>query len=219
MDRLGVASHRACVVRNGISETLIGLPAPEPAGSGGRIAVIGTYIAMKGIAHGAAALNAWLPSHPDWCVTFLGTGVPAGRVLADYDPGLHERIAVVERYANSELPQHLKGHQVLLLPTLSEGFGLALVEAMACGLAPVTSAVPGPASIVTDGHDGLLVRPAVPEAIVAALDRLAVGDGVLDRLRTQAHLTAQSYGWAAVAREQLCIYEEFLERDGRKDNA
>jgi glycosyltransferase involved in cell wall biosynthesis len=212
VDRLGVAPSRARVVRNGISDALIGLPPPQPSGAGGRIAVIGSYITMKGIAHAAAALNAWLPNHPDWGVTFFGTGLPEARLLANYNPALHGQISVVERYANPELPRLLRGHQVYLFPTLSEGGPVSLVEAMACGLAPVASAVPGPAGIVRDGHDGLLVQPASPEAIVVALDRLGADPALLDRLRGHAHLTAQSYGWGVVAREQLAIYQEHIER-------
>jgi glycosyltransferase involved in cell wall biosynthesis len=217
VDYLGVSPSRARVVRNGISDALIGLPPPQPTGAGGRIAVIGSYIARKGIAHAAAALNAWLPSHPDWGVTFFGTGVAVARLLADYNPALHGQISVVERYANPELPWLLRGHQVYLFPTLSEGGPLSLVEAMACGLAPVASAVPGPVEIVNDGHDGLLVPPASPEAIVVALDRLGADPALLDRLRGHAHLTAQSYGWGVVAREQLAIYEEHIERNCHRE--
>src|SRR5206468_1158094 len=65
-------------------------------------------------------------------------------------------------------------------PGANELFGLALVEAMACGCPVVASDVPPLAEIVVDGVNGLLVPPNDPSAIGAALARLAT-DGDLWR--------------------------------------
>jgi glycosyltransferase involved in cell wall biosynthesis len=91
---------------------------------------------------------------------------------------------------------------------------LAVVEAMACGLAPVVSRVPGPTRIIRDGHDALLVPPADAGAIVLAIERLATQPALLERLRRNAHTTAQSYGWHEVAAEQLAIYQSHLAKTG-----
>lgn len=212
VERLQVSSARTRVVRNGISEAFIGLASPLPSQRGGRIAVIGSYLQMKGIAQAAAALNKWLPHHPDWAVTFLGAGVCEERVLEDYDRKLHSRMSVVERYPNDDLPHLLDGHHVHLFPTLSEGGPVSLIEAMACGLVPVASSVPGVIDALSDGDDSILVPPDKPERIVAALERLAADRHLMYRLRTNAHHTAQSYGWRVVAGEQLDLYQEELER-------
>lgn len=211
--RLGVASEQAVLVGNGVSDRLLGSPPPGPSREhGGRIAVMGSYIARKGITFTAAALNAWLPDHPGWEVTFLGTGVGRDTVLVDYDAPLHHRITVVPRYANDELPQLLAGHQIHLFATLSEGWPKAAMEAMACGLAPVASDVPGPTSIVVDGQTGLLVPPRNPSAITSALDKLTSDHVLLDQLRRNAHRTAQGYSWRRVASERLDLYEERRQR-------
>lgn len=218
LSRLEVAPERAVVVRNGISERLLGLPPPTPAPAGtGRIAVIGSYVARKGIAYTANALNAWLPERPGWQVTFLGTGVGRDTVLGDYDVSLHDRISVVPRYRNDDLPHLLAGHQVHLFPSLSEGGPLAPLEAMACGLAPVASAIPGVRDILHDGEDALLVPPHDAAAVREALDRLAMDRNLLDRLRQNAHRAAQSYGWSQVASEQLELYGERLQRRRREE--
>ena len=214
--RLQVQPQSAVLMRNGIADELIALPPPGPVNGHLRIAVIGSYIDRKGITFAAEALNRVLPKHPTWSVTFLGTGCEPARVFRDYDPALHDRITVVPHYSNRGLPKILASHQVHLFPTLMEGGPLSLLEAMACGLVPVVTRVPGPIDVVRDGHDALLVPPEDSTAIVATLEKLAAQPALLEQLRRNAHKTAQRYGWHQVAAEQLEIYEAHLARTDRR---
>jgi glycosyltransferase involved in cell wall biosynthesis len=68
-----------------------------------------------------------------------------------------------------EVPEILRAGDVALLPSWDEPFGRAVVEAMAIGLPVVTTSVGGPAEIVRDGVDGLLVAPRQPDALAAAI--------------------------------------------------
>src|SRR5512132_2545829 len=56
------------------------------------------------------------------------------------------------------LPKALNAADLLVLPSASEAFGLALVEAMACGLPVIATATPGPAEIVAAGTGWLIPR-------------------------------------------------------------
>ena len=67
---------------------------------------------------------------------------------------------------------------VLVLPSLAEGFGLVLIEAMAAGVPVVATDVPGIRDVVTDGRTGLLVPPRDPPAMAAAIGRV-LGDATL----------------------------------------
>jgi glycosyltransferase involved in cell wall biosynthesis len=60
---------------------------------------------------------------------------------------------------------------LFVLPSWSEGMSMALLEAMACGLPPVVSDIPGSADIVTQEQNGLLVAPGDEEGLAAALER------------------------------------------------
>jgi glycosyltransferase involved in cell wall biosynthesis len=174
------------------------------------IAQVGNYIGRKGIEYGAVALNSILARYADVKVSFLGTGCSEAEVHADFEPAVRDRIRVVPRYQHEALPELLRGHHIKLFPTFSEGFGLALIEAMACGLAPVTTTTSGPMEIVSDGHDGIFIPSRDSQAIAQALERLITDRPYLENLRHNAYATAQKYSWEKIARDNLALYEAAL---------
>jgi glycosyltransferase involved in cell wall biosynthesis len=209
--RFGLDPGRSFVVHHGLPRDLLGLPLPDATeGEGIRIAQIGTYIHRKGITFGAIALNRVLDALPGVSVTFLGTGVSAEAVHADFSERVRDRVNVVESFDRHKLPQLLEGHQIILMPALAEGFAKALLEGMACGLAPVATAIAGPTEFVVNGKTGLLVPPADADALERALVAV-VGDRTLRaRLRRAAHATAQAFTWDRNARQRSDLYERLL---------
>ena len=212
---LKVKSERVAVVPNGIADRFLNLPfesIPTTDNSVIRIAQIGTYIPRKGIHYSVPALNKILTRYPKVEVTFCGTKCfecpdPA-QIYADFDPGVRDRVKVIPYYTNETLPTLLKGHQIKLFATISEGFGVALIEAMACGLAPITTATPGPLEIVRDGYDAIVIPPRNSQAIEEALELLITNHSLLAQLRRNAYATAQSYSWAKIAQRNLSLYEQ-----------
>jgi glycosyltransferase involved in cell wall biosynthesis len=212
IERLGVEASRTDVVDNGVANSLLALPAPIPRGSGQplRIAQIGGYIERKGIRFGNAALVNVLARYPQVEMLFLGTGRPREQVLADFPEVLHPRIQVRPRFQREELPALLAGHQIKLFPSLFEGFGMAVVEAMACGLAPVVTDIPGVAERLQDGIDALIVPPGDAGALEKAIGRLIAGSDELERIRQSAWNRARSFSWDTIAVKTLDIYRNGL---------
>jgi glycosyltransferase involved in cell wall biosynthesis len=70
---------------------------------------------------------------------------------------------------NSDLPRILRQSHFFVLPTRDESFGIAFVEAMACGLPVIATLVPALRNLVPNEHIGLLVPPDDPEALTGAL--------------------------------------------------
>jgi glycosyltransferase involved in cell wall biosynthesis len=212
---LGVDPEKARVTSNGVPDAFMDLPVEFEgvhAGQPIRIAQLGRFSLPKGISFGAAALNNVLRRHLSVRVTLAGTGAPPESVLGLFDPAVRDRVEVRQRYKRSELPAILEGHQIKLFPTLQEGFGMALVEAMACGLAPVATMTGGPREIVQDEVNGLLVPPRDSEAIEKALERLIGDPRLLGRLRRNAYESAQAYPWRRIAERTVSLYEEAIER-------
>jgi glycosyltransferase involved in cell wall biosynthesis len=210
VEHLGVHPDRAHIVANGIPDTMLNLPfEPTPAaGEPLRIAQVSSYIIRKGIQYGTPALNTILSRYPQVELSLLGTERPAEEVYADFDPEVRDRVTVIPYYDNTTLPTLLKGHHIKFFPTVSEGFGIALVEAMACGLAPITTDTPGPLEIVHDGQDALVVPSRDRSALEQALETLICDRACLDRLRRQAYETAQRFSWSHIAQDNLQYYEK-----------
>ncbi|MEG5042331.1 MULTISPECIES: glycosyltransferase family 4 protein [unclassified Microcoleus] len=157
-----------------------------------------------------SAVNKILAGYPQVEASFMGTGFLQAQVYADFEPSVHERIRVVPRYQYETLPELLRGHHIKLFPTLSEGFSVALMDAIACGLAPVITTTPGPMEVVRDGDNGILVPPRDSLAIEQALERLITDRPYLEKLRCNAYATAQKYSWHRIARDNLTFYEAAL---------
>jgi glycosyltransferase involved in cell wall biosynthesis len=212
-EQLGIKPEQSHVVPYGIPETFINLPfepSSESTAAPLAIALVATYLPRKGIDYSIPALNTILERYPQVTVSMLGTSCPAEKVHADFWPDLRDRVYVLPHYHHDELPTLLQEHQIKLFPSLAEGFGIVLIEAMACGLAPITTAIDGPKEIVSDGEDGILIPPRDRQAIEQALERLISDRPYLEKLRRQAYDTAQNYSWRSVAQQQLALYEKAL---------
>jgi glycosyltransferase involved in cell wall biosynthesis len=197
------------VVANGLPPEFLGLGF-RPGGEPLRVAHVGSWTQRKGSRYLASALARVLGGDPAARVSLLGTGSPADAVLPGFPEPVRGRVDVVPGYRHEDLPTLLAGHQIAVSASLAEGFSLALPEAMACGLAPVATAISGSREILSEGQNGLLVPPRDAGALADAIERLARDRGLLERLRAAAHATAQELSWRRIADDMLSCYESAL---------
>jgi glycosyltransferase involved in cell wall biosynthesis len=211
IDQLKVKADRIRTVDNGIPEAFIGLPFRQDNNHDTiKIAQVGSYIPRKGIAYASKAMNRLLARHKKVSITFFGTGYADEHVYKDFDDSVRSQVSVVPRYSRQNLPELLSGYQIKLFPTLAEGFGLGLLEAMACGLAPVATDIPGPTQFAHHEKNALIVPPRDSDAIEHAVERLISNRPLLEVLRQQAYATAQNYAWHRIGAEAISLYEEAL---------
>lgn len=117
--------------------------------------------------------------------------------------GVSGRVIFLGPRQREAMPDLFRAVDVVACCPWYEPFGMVAVEAMACGVPVVASAVGGLAETVVDGTTGLLVAPRSPEAVAAALRRLSVDDPVLARLGRASVTRAEAYGWDAIAHRTL----------------
>jgi glycosyltransferase involved in cell wall biosynthesis len=211
VNRLGVDPDRVAVVPNGIPDRFHVQPPPEetPADAPLRIAFIGRWSTYKGNHTLVEAAQDLHRRGVEFSISILGTLVEKTTVAADFPPAIRGHISVTPTFANHELPGLLAGHDAFVFPSLAEGASVALLEAMACGLAPIATAV-GAAPEILDGSNGVLIPPGDAAAAASALERLARDRTRFLAMRRRAQQTARRYQWTDVAGTTVAVYERAL---------
>lgn len=159
--------------------------------------------AMRGFARALANL-------PEITLVFVqrqGAGKLALEQLAA-SLGMAERVRFLPAIGQDELASLYAGAMALLHPSLCEGFGMPLGEAMASGCPVITSdcsAMPE----VTSGA-ALLVNPNDPAAIAHALMRIGDEPGLADAMRTKGLERAAQLNWQETAKGTLQVYRRVL---------
>ena len=108
------------------------------------------------------------------------------------------------------LPDYYRAADLCLVPSHHESFGMAALEAMACGAPVVASRVGGLATTIQDGVTGVLVPPRDEVALAAAIASLLADDTRRAALGRQAARWAQSFAWPSVTRMLIDIYDELV---------
>jgi D-inositol-3-phosphate glycosyltransferase len=217
---LGADPRRVTVVPCGADLDLFGThQAPEPRPDGvHRLVSVGRLVERKGVADAIAALR----HLPDTELVVAG-GPPRRRLDDDEevrrlravarDCGVEDRVDFRGCVSRERLPALIRSADLAVCVPWYEPFGIVPLEAMACGVPVIASAVGGLLDSVADGVTGVHVPPRCPEAIAAAaralLDdqqrRLAMGAAGARRVRIR-------YSWQRVAAATLDVYEMMLER-------
>jgi glycosyltransferase involved in cell wall biosynthesis len=96
----------------------------------------------------------------------------------------------------------------LLYPSLYEGFGLPILEGMACGTPVITSDVSAMPEVA--GGAALLVEPSKADSIGAAIEKVAGDAALRQSLREKGLARAAAMPWSSTARETLAIYRSVL---------
>ncbi|MBW0118100.1 MSMEG_0565 family glycosyltransferase, partial [Pseudonocardia abyssalis] len=97
----------------------------------------------------------------------------------------------------AELAGWYSAADALAFPSVKEGWGLVVLEALSMGLPVVASDLPVFGEYLTDGVDALLPAVGDSPALAAALERIITDHALRDRLRTAGHTVAGRYTWAA----------------------
>ena len=111
--------------------------------------------------------------------------------------------------ADDDLPALYGGARMLLMPSLYEGFGFPVLEAMACGTPVITSDVSSLPEVAGDA--AILVNPYNIDAIAASIAALNEDDGLHSRLSEAGYKQAARFSWQRAAAQLSAIYDAVLE--------
>jgi glycosyltransferase involved in cell wall biosynthesis len=210
-EKLSVPLSKMTVMPNGIAPYFLETPVPpDSADKRLRLAFVGSWIERKGIDAVIKAAAQLVQRRLDFRLTIYGSRVGEEAVLQSFDPAVRERVSVVPAYRHDELPRLLADEEILLFPSRSEGFSVALTECMACGLAPIATPVGGASILIAPDANGILIPVDDLAAVVRAIESLASNRGALLEMRRRARATGLEYGWDVIAKRTLELYDSVL---------
>jgi starch synthase len=218
---------RVHVVHNGIDTTLyrpdhgtdvlhrIGIGTERPY-----VLFVGRITRQKGVPHLLRAVRGIDPA----AQVVLCAGAPDTPEIDREFRELYEELSRVregvhwipQMLPRPEVIQLLTHAAVFVCPSVYEPLGIVNLEAMACGTPVVASRVGGIPEVVDDGRTGLLVEmdDAFEASLARALDTV-IGDPETARRMGEAgrERAVEEFGWDAVARRTVGVYEKILKRD------
>ena len=125
--------------------------------------------------------------------------------------GIGDSVTFTGSVPQGVLPTYYSAADVFVLPSHSESFGLAPLEAMACGTPVVVSRVGGMKTFVNSGENGYLVPWRCPESFAQRLDVLLANPELRDAMGQAARQKALSMGWGSVADRMLDYYSTHID--------
>jgi glycosyltransferase involved in cell wall biosynthesis len=176
--------------------------------------VIGTVKALEqtyGIPYLIQAFKVVCRRYPDLPLKLLIVGGGSMRValqgLVD-DLGLHERVTWTGKVPYDEVSRYHNMLSISVFPSNSESFGVAAIEASACGRPVVVSDVGGLPEVVEDGVTGLVVPARDVRALAEAIGQLVLDEALRRRMGGAGReRVRERYNWNDCVRQMIDIYQ------------
>ena len=122
--------------------------------------------------------------------------------------GLAHRVFLPGAVPQPELLSYYRAADALVVASRYESFGLAAVEALACGTPVVAAQVGGLPSIVRDGENGMLLRWRCPQYFAERLDGLLSDPAALAQMAAHARASVKRFDWGRIADKVRVLYQQ-----------
>jgi glycosyltransferase involved in cell wall biosynthesis len=177
------------------------------------VLAIATLEPRKNLAHLVTAFGFLAETHPDLRLVIAGRDGPArpavDAAIARLPAETRDRVVLAGQVDDAGRRALLDTARVLAYPSIYEGFGFPLLEAMSASL-PVVAARAGSIPEVA-GDAALLVEPTDERGLAAALDRVLTDDALRSQLVARGHDRVGTFSWSATARALATCYRRLAE--------
>ena len=216
IETLGVSGRKITVIPLGISETTFfprgdkstlrrQLQLPD---NGHLFLFVGNWVPVKGLTFLFEALAQVCQKLPTAQLVMIGHGVLESFLQQQAQQlGIAKKIIWAGPKAHAEIPLWMSAADFLVLPSLSEGYGLVVLEALACGTPVIASRVGGIPEILVSSDFGIMVPPRNSEALAQAI--LDAAGKNWDQTKLAAYARANT--WSERAQRFLKVYQNVIE--------
>jgi len=124
--------------------------------------------------------------------------------------GISDNVRFTGFVPEKELPYVFSSADLMVLPSISEPFGIALIEAMAAGLPVIGSRVGGIPEIIDEGVNGFIVPPKNPDRLASAILRLISDDKLRKSMGIRGReLAVKKFDWDIIAEKTERFYDKW----------
>ena len=177
-----------------------------------RILCVGSLSYNKGYDLLIKAWSKLSRNYPEWKIDIYGRGD-----ASVYQSLMHEKEvehSITFRGPTSEIKKEMLSSSFLVLPSRSEGFGMVLIEAMACGLPCVSFDCPcGPRDIIQNGKNGFLIPPGDTDALADGIEKLIQDENSLRAMGDCAIHSIEKYKVENIASIWNSLFHQLIDRN------
>ncbi len=175
------------------------------------VTMVGRYDPIKNCGSMIRSFKMVVDRHPDWCLKLYGDGPEKElllRMISDY--GLQNNVYLMG--FTSDVREAFCHSSIATITSLSEGFSLAIVEAMECGVPVVSYQCPcGPKELITEGVDGFLVAVNDEKAMADRICQLIEDEELRKKMGAAAKEKTTRYHIDNITKQWMDLFEELIE--------
>lgn len=217
---IGIPISQIAIIPNGVNPRQFmtdGRYTSQFASREAIILFVGSLIERKGARYLLDAIPAILKKHPEYSLVLIGEG-PEQQALLDQSAllGISEHIQFLGFQPQEEVSKWMRRARVFVLPSLEEGQGVVLLEAIASGTPVVATNVDGIPDVITSDV-GRLISTKDPTALAQAVTFYLDEPVLWEKASCNAIERAKTvYDWEKIAFEYVNVYHSVLEATGTK---
>lgn len=184
---------------------------PEQVSDGNRkqVIAVGRYVPQKGFDRLIPAWQLVARKHPDWVLRIYGDGMRTELQQLIDSQGITSS-CILEPTVSNIVDKYCES-SIFVLSSRFEGFGMVIIEAMACGVPPVSFTCPcGPRDIIDDGKDGLLVEDGNIEELAEKIAYLIENEETRKEMGRRARIDVERFKIENIAEQWKQLFESLL---------
>jgi glycosyltransferase involved in cell wall biosynthesis len=173
------------------------------------ILFVGRIDKRKGVDFLISAYEELIKNNPGILLHIVGEGKDRPK-LQNYCLNKGLNIIFHGHLSDQEIFNLSKQASAQIIPSVFEGFGLVVLEAMSRGLPVIATNVDGIRDIITDGSNGILVDYGDKYLLAKRIQDLLINDDLAKRLVKNAYNSLENYKWENTYADTIHVYEELL---------
>lgn len=176
-----------------------------------KVIAAGRYVPQKGFDLLISSWKIVAEKHPDWTLSIYGDGMREELQQQINTLNLQNKCILAPTVDN--IAEKYIESSVFVLSSRYEGFGMVIIEAMACGIPPVSFACPcGPKDIIKDGEDGLLVKNGNTQQLADKICYLIEHEDERKRMGLAARKNVERFRIENIGKQWEKLFEELLNK-------